>query len=99
MLVREAAALLGAGPRTRSHRVAWGEMVLWEQEMPADELRVVMSSADQELVRRHLDLHVERLGERLIAQQRRVQELGRILAESPDRHDPHPSSSRNPSRP
>jgi hypothetical protein len=74
-------------------------MVLGEPEMPADELRVVMSSAGRELVRRHLDLHVERLGERLIAQQRRVQEVGRILAESPDRHDSHPSSSQSPSRP
>jgi hypothetical protein len=74
-------------------------MVLREQEMPADELRVVMSSADRELVRRHLDLRVERLGERLIAQQRRVQEVRRIPAESPDRHEPHPSSSRSLSRP
>jgi hypothetical protein len=74
-------------------------MVLREQEMPENELRVVMSSAGRELVRPHLDLHVERLGERVIAQQRRVQEVRRILAESPDRHDPHPSSSRSPSGP
>jgi hypothetical protein len=46
--------------------VAWGEMVLRDQEMPPDELRVVLTTADPEVARRHLELHMERLEEWLV---------------------------------
>jgi hypothetical protein len=76
--------LLDPGHRATSHGVAWAERVLREQEMPADELRVVLTSADRDLVRRHLDLHMERLDEWLDSQKRRVEVVGRILTRSRD---------------
>jgi hypothetical protein len=50
--------------------------------MPPNELRVVLTNADRELVRRHLELHLERLEERLVTQRRRVAAIERILADS-----------------
>jgi hypothetical protein len=70
-----------------SERVAWAEAVLREQGMPADELRVVLTSADPELVRRHLELHLELLDERLAAQKRLVEAIGLILTDPRDRED------------
>ena len=55
--------------------------------MPADELRVVLTSADPELVRRHLELHLELLDERLAAQKRLVEAIGLILTDPRDRDD------------
>ena len=60
---------------------SWAETVLRDQGMPADELRVVLSTADRELVRRHLELHLERLEERLVMQRRKVAAIERILAD------------------
>jgi hypothetical protein len=62
--------------------IAWAEMVLRDQEMPPDELRVVLATADRELVRRHLELHLERLEEWLITQRRSVAAAERILIEA-----------------
>jgi hypothetical protein len=59
---------------------AWAETVLRDQGMPPDELRDVSTTADRELVRRHLELHLERLEERLVTQRRRVAAIERILA-------------------
>jgi hypothetical protein len=58
----------------------WVETVLRRQEMPEDEVRVVLTSADRTLVRRHLELHLERLEERLIAQRRTVAAAERLLS-------------------
>jgi hypothetical protein len=55
--------------------------------MPADELRIVLTSADPELVRRHLELHLELLDERLAAQKRLVEAIGLILTDPRDRED------------
>src|SRR5262245_32393573 len=81
------ASLLDPGSRARSRRVEWAEKVLREQEMPRDELRVVLTSSDGELVRRHLELHLERLDEWLVLQRRRVVTVGQILAEARDRQE------------
>ena len=70
---------------TGSSRVAWAEMVLRDQEMPPDELRVVLTTADPEVIRRHLELHMERLLEWLITQRRMVARVERILAEAAER--------------
>jgi hypothetical protein len=64
---------------TRSRRVAWAVSVLREQDMPADELRVVLTTSDRELIRHLLDLHLERLDERLVSQKQDLEAIGRIL--------------------
>jgi hypothetical protein len=68
-----------------SGSIAWAEMVLRDQEMPPDELRVVLATADVELVRRHLELHLERFEEWLISQRRSVAAAERILIEAASR--------------
>ena len=68
--------------------LAWAEMVLRDQEMPPDELRVVLTTADRELVRHHLELHLERLEEWLSNQRRRVAAVERIVAEAIERPPP-----------
>jgi len=65
-----------------SGSIAWAETVLRDQEMPPDELRVVLATADRELVRRHLELHLERFEEWLITQRRSVVAAERILIEA-----------------
>jgi hypothetical protein len=60
---------------------SWAETVLRDQGMPPDELRAVLTTADRELVRRHLELHLERLEERLVTQRQRVAAIERILAD------------------
>ena len=65
-----------------SGSIAWAEMVLRDQEMPPDELRVVLATADRELVRRHLELHLERFEEWLNTQRRSVVAAERILIEA-----------------
>jgi hypothetical protein len=60
-------------------KIAWAETLLREQDMPADELRVVLTSSDRELIRRRLELHLERLDERLVSQKQDVEAIGRIL--------------------
>jgi hypothetical protein len=47
--------------------------------MPADELRVVLTTSDRELIRHLLDLHLERLDERLVSQKQDLEAIGRIL--------------------
>jgi hypothetical protein len=63
-----------------SHAFGWAERVLRRQAMPPDEVVVVMTSTDRVLVLRHLELHLERLEERLIAQRRSLAQVQRILA-------------------
>jgi hypothetical protein len=65
--------------------IAWAEIVLRDQEMPPDELRIVLATADRELVRRHLELHLERIEEGLITQRRCVAAAERILIEAAKR--------------
>jgi hypothetical protein len=90
MLAPDTASPLRRRQGTRSPRVAWAETVLREQDMPADELRVVLTSSDRELIRHLLDLHLERLEERLVSQKQDVEAIGRILggrlAGPPDVH-------------
>jgi hypothetical protein len=54
--------------------------------MLPDELRIVTSTADRELVRRHVELHLERLEEWLITQRRSVAAAERILIQAAGAH-------------
>jgi hypothetical protein len=60
----------------------WVGMVLRGQGMPPDEIRAVLTTADGELIHRHLELHLERLEERLLAQQGSLVAIERILTEA-----------------
>jgi hypothetical protein len=48
--------------------------------MPKDEIRIVVTTPDRELVRRHLELHLERLEEWLGDQRRNIAVVERLLA-------------------
>ena len=56
--------------------------LLRETGMPADEIRTILTTADPELVRRYLELHRERLEERLTAQRRTLLSVERLLSAS-----------------
>lgn len=66
----------GSGP------LRWAEGVLRDQGMPREELGVVLSSEDAEIVRRHLELHLERLEESFLGQRRLAASALRILTET-----------------
>jgi len=57
----------------------WIETLLRDQGMPRDEARTVVTSDDAELVRHHLELHIERLEENLASRRREVAAIERIL--------------------
>ena len=83
-----ASSIPDPGRPVASGSIAWAEMVLRDQEMPPDELRVVLTTGDHELVRRHLELHLERIEECLITQRRSVAAAERILIEAAKRRGP-----------
>lgn len=68
-----------------SGSIAWAEKVLRDQEMPPDELRVLLTTADRELVHRHVELHLERLEEWVNMQRRSVAAAEGILTEAAGR--------------
>jgi catechol 2,3-dioxygenase-like lactoylglutathione lyase family enzyme len=74
--------------------VAWAETVLRDQEMPPDDLLVVPTSTDRDLARRHLELHLERLEERLTTQRREVEAVERILSEANESEPPGSAAGR-----
>jgi ATP/maltotriose-dependent transcriptional regulator MalT len=66
----------GSGPH------AWAASTLTRQEMPSEEIRAVLAAHDPETVRRYLELHRERLEERLTEQRRTLADLERFLTRS-----------------
>jgi DNA-binding transcriptional MerR regulator len=58
---------------------------LLEQGMPVEEIRSVLDAEDPAVVRRHLELHRERLAERLEYRLRSVDRLERDLLDRADR--------------
>lgn len=72
-----------AAPGTRE---MWSMMraaaLLRESGMPEDEIRTIVTTAEPELVRRYLELHRERLEERLAAQRRTLASVERLLSAS-----------------
>lgn len=67
---------------TGRHSLAWAARTLRTHEMPADEIRAILGADDPEVVRRYMELHRERLEERLIDQQRALARLERLLTET-----------------
>jgi hypothetical protein len=56
--------------------------LLRETGMPADEIRTIVTTAEPELVHRYLELHLERLEERLAAQRRTLASVERLVMAS-----------------
>ena len=63
-------------------KVAWAADVLRAQRMPAAEIGAVLDASDAEEVRRHLELHGERLQELVIEQLRTLSRVERLLTEA-----------------
>jgi hypothetical protein len=59
--------------------VAYATSALADQAMPTEEIAAIVRACDPELVRRYLELHRERLEERLADQQRTIDLLERLL--------------------
>ena len=64
------------------HRVVWAAEVLREQRMPANEIGAVLEADDAREIRRRLELHHERLQERLLEQLRTLSRVERLLTEA-----------------
>ena len=54
-----------AGETATNAPITWAERVLGCQEMPSEEIGSILATDDVEIVRRYLELHRERLQERL----------------------------------
>jgi len=67
---------------TRSNQVAWAARALRRQEMPLEEISAVLTADDPEIVRRYIELHRERLEERLVDHLRTLDRLERLLAKT-----------------
>ena len=69
------------GPRAPS-ALRRAATLLRASGMPADEIRTVVTTADPDLVRRYLELHLERLEERLAVHRRDLATVERLLVAS-----------------
>ena len=68
--------------------VGEAEATLFEQGMPADEIRAVLGADDALIVRRYLELHRERLIERLVEERLAVDQVERLLMDPVAQHQP-----------
>jgi hypothetical protein len=63
-----------------SWRLALATPALMDQGMPAEEIDAILGADDPEVVRRHLELHEERLEERFADQRRTIGHLMQVIA-------------------
>jgi hypothetical protein len=73
------------GSEERGRAVAWAADVLRDHRMPSHEIEVVLTSADPIIVRRHLELHRERLQEWVDDQRRTLAAIEGLLADAAGR--------------
>ena len=73
--------------------VAWAERALLDQGMPPEEIDAVLAADDPRVVRRHLELHRERLVEDLSERRRTLASLERLLLAGRQGSWTEPSSS------
>ena len=62
-----------------SWRLALATPVLMDQGMPPEEIDAILGADDPEVVRRYLELHEERLEERLAEQRRSIDRLMQVI--------------------
>jgi DNA-binding transcriptional MerR regulator len=86
--VQQATSIQNRDPRVQSCLPEWsvGERaarraarVLRDLAMPPEEITTILASGDARFVHRHLELHAERLEERLAAQRRQLTEIEHLL--------------------
>jgi hypothetical protein len=78
---------LTAGPQIST--LTRASALLRESRMPPDEIRAIVTTAEPELVRRYLELHLERLEEWLAAQRHNLASVELLLRqETSDAADP-----------
>lgn len=65
----------------------WWTDVLREQGMPRDEIGAILATRDPVVVRRHLELHRERLDEELATHQQVLERIERWLTVRPAPHE------------
>jgi uncharacterized protein YutE (UPF0331/DUF86 family) len=56
--------------------------VLREHAMPTEEIRAVLSAEDPVIVHRYLELHRERLEERVVEQRRALESVEEVLTQA-----------------
>lgn len=66
----------------RADRATWARTVLADQGMPEREIAAVLTTAEPDTVHRYMELHAERLEERLAAQLRVLAEIERVTADA-----------------
>jgi hypothetical protein len=76
-----------------SWRLALATPALMDQGMPAEEIDAILGADDAEVVRRHLELHEERLEERFADQRRTIGQLMQLI--TPASRARRPSAGRN----
>jgi DNA-binding transcriptional MerR regulator len=74
--------MAGEPPVGAGHAIAWVAYLLRDHGMPSDEIRAVLEADDPVLVHRHLELHRERLAEKLADQQQALVRLDRLLSDA-----------------
>jgi len=68
-------------------------ITLRHHDMPSEEIRAILGPDDPEIVRRYLELHGERLEEKLAEQRRTISCLERFLADAIERRKGKPETS------
>lgn len=76
---------MSASARSTGSSSAWIARALRDQGMPEAEVRSLLSATDPAVVRRYLELHVERLQERLQEERDLVAAWTPVLVEAADR--------------
>jgi hypothetical protein len=76
-----------------SWRLALATPALMDQGMPPEEIEAILGAHDPEVVRRHLELHEERLEERFADQRRTIGRLMQVI--TPASGARRPSAGRN----
>lgn len=69
--------------------LAWAAGTLRRHGMPPEEIGTVIAAEDPQAVRRHLELHRERLEERLTEQRRTLAVIERFLAAATRKRTQH----------
>ena len=77
----------------RPNPMAWADITLRHHDMPSEEIRAILEADGPEIVRRYLELHGERLEEKVAEQRRTLACRERFLADAIERRNGKPETS------